>query len=133
MYQLTAVPGIILRTTDGYFVPVAEGNADYLAYLAWVEEGNEAEPAPAPEPDEASVPRSVTPSQAREALIDAGLLEQVEAAINAIPGVEGLKARNKWEHATSVDRDWPLLAQVSEALGLSDADLDALFAAAGKL
>ncbi len=46
MYQLTFDPAVILRTTDNAFIPVAPGNSDYQAYLAWVAAGNT--PAPIP-------------------------------------------------------------------------------------
>jgi hypothetical protein len=46
-YQLTS-GDTILRTTDGAFIPPDPANRDYAAYLAWLEEGNTPEPAPAP-------------------------------------------------------------------------------------
>ena len=48
-YQLTA-SDLILRTTDGAFIPPDPANTDYQAYLAWVEAGNTPEPAPPLEP-----------------------------------------------------------------------------------
>lgn len=48
-YQLTT-GNMILRTTDGAFIPPDPANTDYAAYLAWLDEGNTPEPAPAPEP-----------------------------------------------------------------------------------
>jgi hypothetical protein len=35
---------MVYRTTDGAFIPPDIGNVDYLAYLAWVAEGNTAQP-----------------------------------------------------------------------------------------
>jgi hypothetical protein len=35
-YQLTA-SDLILRTTDGAFIPPDPANTDYQAYLAWVD------------------------------------------------------------------------------------------------
>lgn len=37
----------ILRTTDGAFIPLADGNADYQEYLTWVAAGNVPENDPA--------------------------------------------------------------------------------------
>lgn len=51
MYQLTADPHTILRTSDGVFIPCADDNPAYHAYLEWKAEGNEPEAAPTlPEP-----------------------------------------------------------------------------------
>lgn len=47
-YQLTT-GDMILRTTDGAFIPPDPANTDYAAYLAWLDEGN------APLPPEGSV------------------------------------------------------------------------------
>ena len=48
-YQLTA-SDLILRITDGAFIPPDPANTDYAAYKAWLDEGNTPLPAPAPEP-----------------------------------------------------------------------------------
>jgi len=48
-YQLTT-GNMILRTTDGAFIPPDPANTDYAAYQAWLAEGNTPLPAPEPEP-----------------------------------------------------------------------------------
>ena len=40
-YQLTAQPDIIVRASDGAFIPTDPDNVDYQVYLAWLDEGNE--------------------------------------------------------------------------------------------
>lgn len=38
-------PGLILRTTDGSWIPTDPANADYQEYLEWLAEGNTITPA----------------------------------------------------------------------------------------
>lgn len=83
--------------------------------------------------DANGVPLSVTMVQAQLALLGAGLLDKVSEAIAAIPGDEGRAARITWDKAVTVERNHPLIKAMQGALGMSDADIDALFVAAGKL
>ncbi|MDR1276368.1 MAG: hypothetical protein LBL72_08340 [Candidatus Accumulibacter sp.] len=78
-------------------------------------------------------PTSVTMRQARLALKSAGLYEQVSTMVAAIEGDVGDSARIEWEFATEVRRDNPLYVKLAGELGLSDAQLDALFSAAAAL
>lgn len=48
-YQLTS-GDTILRLSDHAFIPPNPANNDYIAYLAWLEEGNTPETYVAPEP-----------------------------------------------------------------------------------
>jgi hypothetical protein len=52
-YALTADPNVILRTADQAHIPVDETNADYQAYLAWLEAGNTPDAYVPPPPVEA--------------------------------------------------------------------------------
>lgn len=81
----------------------------------------------------ARVPKSVSMRQARLALLGAGMLASVDAAVAAMPGVEGDAARIEWEYATSVERTSPLVAGLTAALGLTTEQLDALFIAGAGL
>lgn len=81
----------------------------------------------------ATPPASVTMRQARLALLDAGLLDSVNAAIAAMAGVEGDAARIEWEYAATVERGSPLVSGLAAALALTDAQLDSLFLAAAGL
>lgn len=75
------------------------------------------------------VPKSVTMRQARLALLGAGLLGAVETAITQAGAAAGIE----WEYAQSVDRDYGLVPTMAAALGLTDAQLDALFVVAAAL
>lgn len=69
------------------------------------------------------VPESVEMRQARLELLDAGLLDDIDAAITAL----GRSAQIEWEFATVVKRSHPLLALVQQQNGLTDAQVDDLF------
>ena len=76
----------------------------------------------------------VTMRQTRRALLDAGLLDQVDAAIAAIADdTERRQAEIDWEYATTVERLWPWVQTLGAALGLSAEALDALFELAATL
>lgn len=67
----------------------------------------------------------------RLALIDAGLYQTVTATINSIPdATERLKAQTWWTTAATVRRDHPLVAGIAALAGQTDAQVDAIFAAA---
>ena len=87
-----------------------------------------------PLPQEPSKVRLVSMRQARLALLQAGLLTQVETAIAAI-GDAGQRAavQIEWEYATEVNRSHPWVQTLGAALGLSAEDLDALFEQAATL
>jgi len=88
----------------------------------------DAEPAIA-----ATVPAEVTMRQARLALLAAGKLAAVNAAINALPDPPKTAALIEWEYSNAVRRDAQFVALLGPALGLDAAGLDALFIAASKL
>lgn len=73
------------------------------------------------------VPASVEMLQARLALIAAGHFQTVNAFIASMPGDEGDAARAYWDFAKHVVRDDPLVAMISQVVGLSGAQIDQLF------
>lgn len=81
----------------------------------------------------APVPNIVTMRQARLALLAAGLLAPVNAAVAAMPGAEGDAARIEWEFSSTVERNWPLVEALAVALNLTEQQLDDLFVAAAAL
>lgn len=75
---------------------------------------------------------TVTSRQGKHALADAGLYHPALAAIAALPEPARTKAQIDWEAATWQRND-PTLAAMAAALGLTEAQLDALFAQAATL
>lgn len=86
--------------------------------------------ADAPSPP---VPEVVTMRQARLALLQAGLLDDAEAAIASLPEATRRAAQIEWEYATELRRDHALLAAIGASLSLNSADIDGLFAAAAAI
>lgn len=74
-------------------------------------------------------PSTVTMRQGRLALLQAGLLAQVQSIIDT----QGEAEKIEWEYAQTIDRDSPLVAALAAALSLDDAALDALFISASNL
>lgn len=88
----------------------------------------------APPPPVPQVPQAVTMRQARLALDAAGLLDGVEAAIAAIANpAQRRKAQIEWEFAADVQRNHGLVPTMATALGMTEAQIDALFMQAATL
>lgn len=77
----------------------------------------------------ARVPRVVTIRQAKLALLQAGLLDNIEAAMTQADRATQIE----WEYAIEFRCDWPALLAVQSALSLTDAQVDDLFALAATL
>jgi hypothetical protein len=71
--------------------------------------------------------------QARLALLAAGLLPMVDAAINALPDPPRTAARIEWDYSNEVHRDKPFVQMLGGALGLTAEQLDNLFTQAAQL
>lgn len=120
----------------GVVANIVEADADFAEMNGWIPAGNASigdlfdgttftpTPAPAPQP-----PVSVSMRQARLALLEAGLLDDINAAITQL----GQAAAIEWEYATEVRRDSPLIALVASNNSLTEQQIDNLFiSAAGK-
>jgi hypothetical protein len=83
------------------------------------------DPPPAPP----VVPAVVSRMQAKMALLAAGLLDDVEAAVSA----GSAELQIYWNEASDFHRDHPVLIGMTEALGLTAEQTDALFIAAGQI
>lgn len=79
------------------------------------------------------VPVSVTMRQARLALLQQDLLDDVETAINALPQPQQSAARIEWEYSNEVQRTNGFVEQIAPALGLTSQGLDELFILAATL
>ena len=91
-------------------------------------------PYPAPEPPpEVIIPQHVTARQAQLALLDAGLLDDVDAIIEALPANVRAQVRIEWGRSTHVERGSQVTQMVATALGLTAAQVDDLFVAAAGL
>lgn len=75
------------------------------------------------------VPQAITIRQAKLALLSAGLLDDVDAAIAQADRATQIE----WEYATEVHRNWPTLRSVQGAVGLTDEQVDELFILAASL
>lgn len=76
----------------------------------------------------ATVPSSITPRQARLKLLEADLLDNLEAVITT-----NRAWQIEWEYATEVQRDSPLIAAVAVQAGLTELQIDQMFIEASKL
>lgn len=127
---------------DGTVVNVIEAEAAFAGYYAALAGGTAVAtdvgcpgdafaddtftpPAPA-----VVVPAEVTMRQARLALLGAGLLDDIETAINAMSEPAKSAARIEWDYSNTLRRDHPLVATLGAGLGLTGEQLDALFRAA---
>ena len=93
------------------------------ALAAW---GEADIPQPEPEP---TTPTVVSMRQARLALLQFGLLTQVDAAIAAGSEADQIT----WEYATEVSRSDPMVSNLAITLGLTEHQLDGLFTLAATL
>lgn len=103
--------------------PIIEGGAMAL----WEADGS---PEPGPFVSPPVLPAPITARQIRLALLGAGLLSQVEPAIDAMPEPERSAARIEWDYASEYRHDHHLIASLAAALGLADEQIDTLWATA---
>lgn len=81
----------------------------------------------------AFVPNEVSMWKAKSILEVQGFLPDVVKTINTLPGDDGVVARHKWAHATTVSRTDALVSALQSAFGWSDAVVDGMFIAAYNL
>jgi len=81
------------------------------------------------DPYVAPIPNSVTPRQARLALLGAGLLDQVETAVKT----QDKETQITWEFASEIQRNNPLIVGIGKQLGIASEQIDSLFVMAAGL
>ena len=113
--------GYVIRKIDSACTPVEVGTSEYSDYLA-----NPSSYIVS----QIQIPYSITQRQMRLTLLDIGIYDQVEAAVNAMTGEEGKAARITWTWAQDIKRDNPLLIQLATTFNLSSQEVDNLFIAA---
>jgi hypothetical protein len=77
------------------------------------------------------IPQSVTAFQAKAALLQADLLDEVEALMADVDTPRIVKLA--WSEALTFERQSPTVLTLATALGLSSAELDELFVAASEI
>ena len=130
------IGGVVVNTI---VATVAEAQAVYpdavclpadTGSIGWLWDG---EILAAPPPEPAAIPAAVTMRQARLALLGAGLLANIEAAIDALPSPQKEAARIEWEYSQEVQRHNGFVSVLAPMLGLTEAQTDALFLQAATL
>lgn len=87
-----------------------------------------------PPPPPAPVPASVTRAQAKLALLQSGLLDQVQPAIDGIADpVQKQAAQIEWDDRLTFERNAGALVAMASMLGMTDAQIDDLFRLAATL
>ena len=127
MYQKILNSTDVRETATGRVIPFDAKNFDYQQVQAWLDAGNVLPDAQSPK-----IPK-VTMRQARLALLGAGKLPAVNAAIAAMQGAQGEAARIEWEYSQEVQRDRGLVSALGSQLGMTEEQLDALFTAAAAI
>lgn len=121
-------------------INVAEADADFASEQGWIISDTakigdlwDGETFTSPPSQPPPVPQSITMRQARLALLNAGLLDDVEAAIITMDEPQRTQTQIEWEYAQTVERDNALVAALGPMLGLDDAAIDSLFSMAATL
>lgn len=126
MYKLANdFDGILL---DSAYVPNCPGNVDWDTYQVWLSEGNSPEPA---DPIIPAIPQTVTATQGGIALIQAGLMNGVQAVVDATETPPEVKWA--WSRSQTWERDSDALGYLAQKAGLTDKQMDDLFIAAAQI
>ncbi len=125
MYQLSNSENIVINTLDWSSFDVTSGHPFAIEYLAWLNAGN----TPTLADTLSTIPQEVSMSQAREALLQAGLLATVNDAVSQLSA----KAQIQWEYRATVKRDNEFVQELITNGLLTESQLDELFTLANSL
>jgi hypothetical protein len=121
--------GSISATIEGELWDVPDDMSSRFRQMIaeWEEEGNTIPPYVAPEVPEVFHP--ITKRQLRLTLVRNGIsLDVVETAIAAMPeGLQKQEAQIEWSDASTFNRNHPTLLLIAAALGLTEAQVDAMW------
>jgi hypothetical protein len=118
MYKINSA-NTILRLSDNAVIPDDTSNKDYREYLEWLDEGNTPLPEdPAPEPE-----IQCSAYQIRVALNHFDLRGSVEELVTT----SDLVVKDAWFYASTFMRNHPFVSDMQSKLGLSDAEVEAIF------
>lgn len=124
--------GSISATIEGDLWDVPDDMSSRFRQMIaeWEAEGNVIPPYLAPEVPEVFEP--ITRRQLRLTLVRNGIsLAAVDAAIASMPdGIEKQEAQIEWADASTFNRDHPTLLLIASGLGLTEAQIDAMWAEA---
>lgn len=117
-----------LRGPDNVIFRWDENDPRFAGFISWLEAGGTLTKDTS-EPEQV-VPAEIQMWQARAVLIRMGLINQVNAAVEAS---NNLEIKNAWEYAPNVVRKSAFVTALSAPLGLTESMLDQLFIEGAKI
>lgn len=124
---------VLFKRPDGTFVALVDGLPYHVTredplYEEAALSGSDAPFEPTPEPPEDIIP-PITKRQLRLTLVRNDIpLATVEAAIASMPdGLQKQEAQIEWADASTFNRNHPTLLLIASALGLTEAQVDAMW------
>lgn len=125
MYQLSENENIVINLDDNSSFDKNSNNLLAIVYQQWLLEGN----TPLPYIPITVIPTEVSMSQAREALLQVGLLASINTAVSQLSE----KAQIQWEYRATIQRDNQFVQELVTSNLLTNEQLDELFTLAASL